>query len=72
MSPQGTNEVQSNQLNTMCTDAPARDSGSLSVASNDNRKVSREHIELVRCLPVEAMVLPDYIPLHWGSHTLDN
>mgnify|MGYP006268552745 CR=1 FL=1 len=52
MSPQGTNEVQSNQLNTMATDAPAGDPSSLTVASNDNRKVSREDIELVRCLAV--------------------
>lgn len=52
MSPQGTNEVQSNQPNTMATDAPAGDSGSLVVANNDNRKVSREDIELVRCLAV--------------------
>ena len=70
MSPQGTNEVQSNQLNTMSTDAPAGDSGSLSAASNDNRKVSREDIELVRCLAVlDAIFVPDYIPLQWGSHT---
>ncbi|KQK03331.1 uncharacterized protein LOC100838575 isoform X1 [Brachypodium distachyon] len=50
MSPQGTNEVQSNQANTVGTDAPVGDSGSLSVASNDNRKVSREDIELVQNL----------------------
>uniref|UniRef100_A0A0D9UYD3 Ectonucleotide pyrophosphatase/phosphodiesterase family member 3 n=1 Tax=Leersia perrieri TaxID=77586 RepID=A0A0D9UYD3_9ORYZ len=49
-SAQGTNEVQSNQLNPMDTDAPAGDSGSLSVASTDNRKVSREDIELVQNL----------------------
>ncbi|KAL5228412.1 hypothetical protein ABZP36_016677 [Zizania latifolia] len=49
-SAQGTNEVQSNQLNPMATDAPGGDSGSLSVASNDNRKVSREDIELVQNL----------------------
>ena len=52
MSPQGTNEVQSNQLNTMATDAPAGDPGSVAVANNDNRKVSREDIELVRRLAV--------------------
>jgi len=34
----------------MATDAPAGDSGSLSVASNDNKKVSREDIELVSVL----------------------
>uniref|UniRef100_A0A8R7TSL1 Uncharacterized protein n=1 Tax=Triticum urartu TaxID=4572 RepID=A0A8R7TSL1_TRIUA len=50
MSPQGTNEVQSNQLNTMATDAPAGDPGSVAVANNDNRKVSREDIELVQNL----------------------
>ncbi|XP_062189730.1 uncharacterized protein LOC133892793 [Phragmites australis] len=47
-SAQGTNEVQSQQ--PMATDAPAGDSGSLSVASNDNKKVSREDIELVQNL----------------------
>ena len=46
-SAQGINEVQSQQPNAMATDAPAGDSGSLSVASNDNKKVSREDIELV-------------------------
>jgi len=50
MSPQGTNEVQSNQPNTMASDAPAGDPGSLAVANNDNRKVSREDIELVQNL----------------------
>lgn len=50
-SKQGTNEVQSQQPNPMATDAPAGDSGSLSVASNDNKKVSREDIELVSFLP---------------------
>ncbi|PUZ58709.1 hypothetical protein GQ55_5G529400 [Panicum hallii var. hallii] len=49
-SAQGTNEVQSQQPNAMATDAPAGDSGSLSVASNDNKKVSREDIELVQNL----------------------
>ena len=49
-SAQGTNEVQSQQPNAMATDAPAGDSGSLSVASNDNKKVSREDIELVSSL----------------------
>ncbi|WVZ72832.1 hypothetical protein U9M48_021253 [Paspalum notatum var. saurae] len=49
-SAQGTNEVQSQQPNPMATDAPAGDSGSLSVASNDNKKVSREDIELVQNL----------------------
>ncbi|KAG8045709.1 hypothetical protein GUJ93_ZPchr0008g13541 [Zizania palustris] len=44
-SAQGTNE-----LNSMTTDVPGGDSGSLSVASNDNRKVSREDIELVQNL----------------------
>uniref|UniRef100_A0A0D3EL57 Angiotensin-converting enzyme 2 n=1 Tax=Oryza barthii TaxID=65489 RepID=A0A0D3EL57_9ORYZ len=49
-SAQGTNEVQSNQPNPMATDGPGGDSGSLSIASNDNRKVSREDIELVQNL----------------------
>lgn len=49
-SAQGTNEVQSQQPNPMATDAPTGDSGSLSVASNDNKKVSREDIELVQNL----------------------
>jgi len=49
-SAQGINEVQSQQPNAMATDAPAGDSGSLSVASNDNKKVSREDIELVSSL----------------------
>lgn len=48
-SAKGTNEVQSQQPNPMATDSPAGDSGSLSVASNDN-KVSREDIELVQNL----------------------
>lgn len=48
-SAKGTNEVQSQQPNPMATDSPAGDSGSLSVASNDN-KVSREDIELVSFL----------------------
>ena len=52
-SAQGTNEVQSQQPNAMATDAPAGDSGSLSVASNDNKKVSREDIELVSSLATE-------------------
>jgi hypothetical protein len=47
MSPQRTNEAQSSQLNTMSTDTPAGDYVSLSVANNDNRKVSCEDIELV-------------------------
>jgi hypothetical protein len=47
-SGQGTNEVQSQQPNPMFSDAPAGDSGSLSAANNDNKKVSREDIELVR------------------------
>ncbi|XP_066162940.1 uncharacterized protein [Oryza sativa Japonica Group] len=34
----------------MATDGPGGDSGSLSIASNDNRKVSREDIELVQNL----------------------
>jgi hypothetical protein len=47
-SGQGTTEVQSQQPNPMFSDAPAGDSGSLSAANNDNKKVSREDIELVR------------------------
>ena len=52
-SAQGINEVQSQQPNAMATDAPAGDSGSLSVRSNDNKKVSREDIELVSSLATE-------------------
>jgi hypothetical protein len=47
-SAQGTNEVQSQQPNPMSPDAPPGDSGSLSAVNNDNKKVSREDIELVR------------------------
>ncbi|KAF3328609.1 hypothetical protein FCM35_KLT05687 [Carex littledalei] len=44
-------EVQANQSNQVgAAEAPAADSGSLSVASSDNRKVSREDIELVQNL----------------------
>ncbi|RLN27795.1 uncharacterized protein C2845_PM05G09290 [Panicum miliaceum] len=47
---QGGNEEQAEQLNTRVTDAHGRDSGSLSASSNDNKKVSREDIELVQNL----------------------
>ncbi|KAJ3701130.1 hypothetical protein LUZ61_004835 [Rhynchospora tenuis] len=45
-------EVPGNQLNPVgaASEVPAADSGSLSVASSDNRKVSREDIELVQNL----------------------
>lgn len=36
------------------TDTPVPDSGSISVSSNDNRKVSREDIELVGILYLYA------------------
>lgn len=45
---QGGDEEQAGELNTKVTDAPGGDSGSLSASSNDNKKVSREDIELVR------------------------
>ncbi|XP_078174616.1 uncharacterized protein LOC144568223 isoform X3 [Carex rostrata] len=44
-------EVQGNQSNPVgAAEAPTADSGSLSVVSSDNRKVSREDIELVQNL----------------------
>jgi len=45
---QGGNEEQAEHLNTRVTGAHGGDSGSLSASSNDNKKVSREDIELVR------------------------
>jgi hypothetical protein len=48
-SSQVAHEVQGNRPNPAgASEAPAADSGSLSVASSDNRKISREDIELVR------------------------
>ena len=44
----GGNEEQAEQLNTRVTGAHQGDSGLLSASSNDNKKVSREDIELVR------------------------
>jgi hypothetical protein len=45
-------EEQGNQPNLAgASELPAVDSGSLSVASCDNRKISREDIELVRFNP---------------------
>lgn len=44
---QASHESQSDQLNN-ATEGPVPDSGSASISSNDNRKVSREDIELVR------------------------
>ncbi|KAG1335174.1 hypothetical protein COCNU_03G012930 [Cocos nucifera] len=49
-SSQASHELQGNQQNPPATDAPGVDSGSASIASNDNRKVSREDIELVQNL----------------------
>lgn len=45
---QGGEEEEAEKPNTIVTDAPLGDSCSLSAASNVNRKVSREDIELVR------------------------
>ncbi|XP_062231026.1 uncharacterized protein LOC133928623 isoform X2 [Phragmites australis] len=47
---QGDDEEQAEQLNTRVADTPEGDSGSFSAASNDNKKVSREDIELVQNL----------------------
>jgi len=47
---QGGNEEQAEHLNTRVTGAHGGDSGSLSASSNDNKKVSREDIELVQNL----------------------
>ncbi|CAL4900464.1 unnamed protein product [Urochloa decumbens] len=87
-SAQGTNEVQSQQPNPMATDAPAGDSGSLSVASNDNKKVSREDIELnlierclqlymnkgevVRTLSTRARIEPGFTTLVWQKLEEEN
>ncbi|XP_017697288.2 uncharacterized protein LOC103702959 isoform X4 [Phoenix dactylifera] len=49
-SSQASHEVQGNQQNSSATDAPGADSGSATIASSDNRKVSREDIELVQNL----------------------
>lgn len=46
---QASHESQSDQHNN-ATDTPVPDTGSASISSNDNRKVSREDIELVRLL----------------------
>lgn len=48
-STQASHEAQSDQQNNG-TDAPVADSGSVSASGNDNRKVSREDIELVQNL----------------------
>ncbi|XP_024968284.1 uncharacterized protein LOC112507797 isoform X4 [Cynara cardunculus var. scolymus] len=49
LTTQVSHESQSDQLNN-ATEAPVPDSGSASISSNDNRKVSREDIELVQNL----------------------
>ncbi|TVU16972.1 hypothetical protein EJB05_32977, partial [Eragrostis curvula] len=49
-SVQGDDAEQDEQINTRITDATLGDSGSLSASSNDNKKVSREDIELVQNL----------------------
>lgn len=49
---QGDDEIKGEQPNT---DAPLGDSYSLSAASNDNKRVSREDIELVRWLVFSIM-----------------
>ncbi|KAK4380470.1 hypothetical protein RND71_002332 [Anisodus tanguticus] len=48
-STQASHEAQSDQQNNT-TDTPVADSGSVSASGNDNRKVSREDIELVQNL----------------------
>jgi hypothetical protein len=45
---QGCDREQAEQINTRVIDATGGDSGSISASSNDNKKVSREDIELVR------------------------
>lgn len=47
---QASQESQGNNQNNQGTEAPVVDTGSLSIASSDNRKVSREDIELVQNL----------------------
>lgn len=48
MPSQVSQESQGNHQNNKGTEAPAVDVGSISLASSDNRKVSRADIELVR------------------------
>jgi hypothetical protein len=47
----------SEQPNTIVTDEPLGDSCSLSCADDDNKKVSREDIELVRRCPDSLLFL---------------
>lgn len=47
-SAQAQHETQGNHQDNPGGDAPVADSGSISIASSENRKVSREDIELVR------------------------
>jgi hypothetical protein len=47
-STQGDGDEQTEQINTTVSDATEDDSGSLPATGNDNKKVSREDIELVR------------------------
>lgn len=42
------NDLQSNRQNQLADEAPGTDSSSIPAATSDNRKVSREDIELVR------------------------
>ncbi|KAI4328902.1 hypothetical protein L6164_021219 [Bauhinia variegata] len=49
-STQASHESQSDQPNNHTTDVPVADSGSVSTSSNDNKKVSRQDIELVQNL----------------------
>ncbi|OVA11431.1 Conserved hypothetical protein CHP01589 [Macleaya cordata] len=49
-SAQVSHDSQGDQQNNTSTDVPVADSGSISVSSNDSRKVSREDIELVQNL----------------------
>jgi hypothetical protein len=71
-SAQGTDEVQSQQPNPMSPDAPAGASGSLSAVNNDNKKVCREDIELVRfklsCSLYRLSFDHKKVPLHLLLH----
>ncbi|GLT27763.1 hypothetical protein SLA2020_027370 [Shorea laevis] len=49
-SSQASHESQSDHQNNQTAEAPLADSGSVSASSNDNRKVSRQDIELVQNL----------------------
>uniref|UniRef100_A0A804QNE8 Ectonucleotide pyrophosphatase/phosphodiesterase family member 3 n=1 Tax=Zea mays TaxID=4577 RepID=A0A804QNE8_MAIZE len=81
-SAQGTNEVQSQQPNPMTTDAPAGNSGSLSIASNDSKKVQNlierclqlymNKGEVVRTLSTRARIEPGFTTLVWQKLEEEN